>query len=102
MHFLQGRSRRSKDRSNEQKNNSDQPKRRKSHCISNHAERKILTDQTHTVLGSAALKDERLAERYMGGWIYVIRLTVDDYHRYCYVQMEESQDSGRFAAYFIQ
>ena len=31
------------------------------------------------------LKDERLAERYMGGWIYVIRLTVDDYHRYCYV-----------------
>lgn len=31
------------------------------------------------------LRDDRLAERYMGGWIYVIRLTVDDYHRYCYV-----------------
>lgn len=40
----------------------------------------------HTQYTAARLlKDERLAERYMGGWIYVIRLTVDDYHRYCYV-----------------
>ena len=40
----------------------------------------------HTEYTAAQLlKDERLAERYMGGWIYVIRLTVDDYHRYCYV-----------------
>ena len=40
----------------------------------------------HTLYTAAQLlKDERLAERYMGGWIYVIRLTVDDYHRYCYV-----------------
>ena len=31
------------------------------------------------------LRDDKLADRYMGGWIYVIRLTVDDYHRYCYV-----------------
>lgn len=40
----------------------------------------------HTQYSAAQLlKDGRLAERYMGGWIYVIRLTVDDYHRYCYV-----------------
>ena len=40
----------------------------------------------HTQYTAAQLlKDERLAERYMGGCIYVIRLTVDDYHRYCYV-----------------
>ena len=40
----------------------------------------------HTQYTAAQLlKDERLAERYLGGWIYVIRLTVDDYHRYCYV-----------------
>lgn len=40
----------------------------------------------HTEYTAAQLlKDERLAERYMGGWIYVIRLTVDDYHRFCYV-----------------
>ena len=40
----------------------------------------------HTEYTAAQLlKDERLAEHYMGGFIYVIRLTVDDYHRYCYV-----------------
>ena len=40
----------------------------------------------HTQYSAAQLlNDERLAERYMGVWIYVIRLTVDDYHRYCYV-----------------
>ena len=48
----------------------------------------------HTQYSAAQLlKDERLAERYMGGWIYVIRLTVDDYHRYCYVaDGEKSQN----------
>jgi len=30
------------------------------------------------------LQDKKLAERYLDGHIYVIRLTVDDYHRYCY------------------
>ena len=30
------------------------------------------------------LGDRALAKRYQGGWLYVIRLTVDDYHRYCY------------------
>lgn len=31
------------------------------------------------------LKDERLAKRYEGGWMCLFRLTVDDYHRYCYI-----------------
>lgn len=49
----------------------------------------------HTQYTAAQLlKDERLAERYMGGWIYVIRLTVDDYHRYCYVS-DGHRSSGR-------
>lgn len=30
------------------------------------------------------LRSGRLAERYSGGYAYVFRLTVDDYHRYCY------------------
>lgn len=30
------------------------------------------------------LQDKKLAARYLDGHIYVIRLTVDDYHRYCY------------------
>lgn len=40
------------------------------------------------------LRDDKLADRYMGGWIYVIRLTVDDYHRYCYVS-DGYRSSGR-------
>lgn len=32
---------------------------------------------------------KKLAEKYKGGWCVLIRLTVDDYHRYCYV------DSGK-------
>ena len=32
-----------------------------------------------TLLGS-----RRLANRYQGGYAFILRLTVDDYHRYCY------------------
>ena len=31
------------------------------------------------------LKNRRLAERYLGGYAVILRLTVDDYHHYCYV-----------------
>lgn len=31
------------------------------------------------------LQDAHLAKHYYGGWIYILPLTVDDYHRYCYV-----------------
>ena len=42
------------------------------------------------------LLDRELAEEYEGGWLYVIRLTVDNYHRYCY------PDSGyQHENYFI-
>lgn len=39
----------------------------------------------HTVytVGSL-LKNPALAARYAGGWALIFRLTVDDYHRYCY------------------
>ena len=30
------------------------------------------------------LKDKQLAEEFSGGFCYIIRLTVDNYHRYCY------------------
>ncbi|MGN0595546.1 MAG: archaetidylserine decarboxylase [Hominimerdicola sp.] len=30
------------------------------------------------------LRDSKLAKRYAGGYAIVIRLSVDDYHRYCY------------------
>ena len=31
------------------------------------------------------LNSHRLAKRYEGGYAFIIRLTVEDYHRYCYV-----------------
>lgn len=43
------------------------------------------------------LRDDKLADRYMGGWIYVIRLTVDDYHRYCYVADGHRSSERRIA-----
>lgn len=33
---------------------------------------------------SELLKSERLAGHYAGGYVYIIRLSVDDYHRYIY------------------
>lgn len=31
------------------------------------------------------LKNRKLAERYRGGYAWIFRLSVEDYHRYCYV-----------------
>ena len=31
------------------------------------------------------LRDRKIADRYRGGYAMVFRLTVDDYHRYCYI-----------------
>lgn len=40
----------------------------------------------HTKYSAASLlKNEALAANYEGGYALVFRLTVDDYHRYCYV-----------------
>ena len=33
---------------------------------------------------SSLLRDEALAKKYEGGSLLIFRLTVDDYHRYCY------------------
>ena len=38
---------------------------------------------TEYTVGSL-LKDPALASAYVGGWALIFRLTVDDYHRYCY------------------
>ena len=42
------------------------------------------------------LLDRELSEEYEGGWLYVIRLTVDNYHRYCY-----PDDGYQYENYFI-
>lgn len=38
---------------------------------------------TEYTVGSL-LRDPALAAQYVGGWACIFRLTVDDYHRYCY------------------
>jgi phosphatidylserine decarboxylase len=43
----------------------------------------VLKHTTYTV--ASLLKNERLAKEYEGGYAMIFRLTVDDYHRYCYV-----------------
>jgi len=42
-----------------------------------------LKHTTYTV--DSLLKNKKLAKEYEGGYAMIFRLTVDDYHRYCYV-----------------
>lgn len=43
----------------------------------------VLKHTMYTV--ASLLKNEKLAKEYEGGYAMIFRLTVDDYHRYCYV-----------------
>lgn len=48
----------------------------------------------HTVYTlESLLGDKKLAANYEGGWAVLIRLTVEDYHRYCY--MDEGEKSAQ-------
>lgn len=48
-----------------------------------------------SLLGSASL-----AKHYAGGWACVFRLTVDDYHRYCYIDDGEKSKNYRIPGVF--
>ena len=43
----------------------------------------FIKDTEYTV--EQLLRNKKLADRYLGGYAMVFRLTVDDYHHYCYV-----------------
>lgn len=49
---------------------------------------------TEYTVGSL-LKNPALAAEYMGGWCLIFRLTVDDYHRYCYAFSGEKGENIR-------
>lgn len=50
----------------------------------------------HTVYTPASLlKNRTLADAYSGGWALIFRLTVDDYHRYCYICDGEKENNIR-------
>ena len=42
---------------------------------------------------SDLVKNEFLARRFMNGWCMILRLEVDDYHRYCYIDGGEKTDN---------
>lgn len=42
----------------------------------------VVKNSVYTV--ESLLRDTKLAKRYIGGTAFIIRLTPDDYHRYCY------------------
>lgn len=44
---------------------------------------------------SSLLRDEALAAAYEGGYALIFRLTVDDYHRYCYVSDGDKEENIR-------
>lgn len=46
------------------------------------------------------LRSRTLARRYEGGYACVFRLTVDDYHRYCYVDGGEKSENYRIPGVF--
>lgn len=55
----------------------------------------------HTAYTVASLlKDEALASRYEGGYCLIFRLTVDDYHRFCYVDQGEKSENIRIPGVF--
>ena len=69
-------------------------------CDSKLTALRITPDQRftlkHTVYTlESLLRDRELAARYEGGWALIFRLTVDDYHRYCYAADGEKGDNVR-------
>ena len=45
-------------------------------------------------------RSTQLAEKYTGGWCVLIRLTVDDYHRYCYPDHGQKSKNYRISGVF--
>lgn len=55
----------------------------------------------HTSYHTASLlKNRKLARRFDGGYLFLFRLTVDDYHRYCYVADGEKGENIRIPGIF--
>ena len=57
-----------------------------------------IKDTQYTV--KSLLKNERLAERYLGGYALIFRLTVEDYHHYCYPADGQKSDNVKIPGVF--
>lgn len=67
-------------------------------CRIGKGEKFYIKDTEYTL--EQLLKSKKLGERYLGGYAVILRLTVDDYHHYCYpaegVQSPVKKISGVF------
>ncbi len=45
------------------------------------------------------LKSRPLAEKFCGGWLFVLRLSVDNYHRYCWCCSGEKSENRRIKGF---
>ena len=67
-------------------------------CDAKISVRKIETDSRFTVKNNTytleeLFRDRALADRFAGGLFLLFRLTVDDYHRYCYPDSGTKEDN---------
>lgn len=66
----------------------------------------LITEEAHVTIKGVTytleglLQDRELAARYRGGWLLLFRLSVDDYHRYCYVADGYQSDEIRIPGVF--
>ena len=57
-----------------------------------------IKDTLYTL--ESLLRNKKLAERYLGGYAVILRLTVDDYHHYCYVADGEKSPDVKIPGVF--
>lgn len=62
-------------------------------------ERRFVVKNTEYTLGEL-LKKEELAKRFAGGTLWLLRLSVEDYHRYCYPVTGEKSRNKRILGVF--
>ena len=54
----------------------------------------------HTIYSvESVLRSKSLAQKYAGGYALIFRLTVDDYHRYCYIADGEKGENIRIPGF---
>lgn len=61
-------------------------------------EKFYIKDTEYTV--QQLLKSRNLAQRYVGGYAVILRLTVDDYHHYCYVADGKKSSDRKISGVF--
>ncbi len=67
-------------------------------CPVTEKSRFVIKHSTYSL--QSLLRSERIAERFSGGTLLIFRLTVDDYHRYCYIADGKKSKNVRIPGVF--